>query len=59
MDAAEEFKDHDEFFVQQGREDASDALYEVGPETFWEHYGVVTGDRVLAGRDMVFLGCSC
>jgi hypothetical protein len=54
MDAAEEYVEHGEYFVQGGRFEG-----EYVPDEFWPHYESVTGKKVAEKDKGSFFSCSC
>jgi len=59
ISAAEDWIGWEEFYVQNDREDARDAMGRHGAETFWHHYQVVTGTEVPEEKQQWFFSCSC
>lgn len=53
---AADYAEHDEYAVQGGRWEGE---YLSDPETFWEHYDIVTGSNTPHVKRNNFFSCSC
>jgi hypothetical protein len=59
LDAAEEWLNYEEYYIQYGTESARYAMSTYGAENFWKHYEEITGKKVPGEKKEAFFSCSC